>query len=262
MITAIRTELLKIRTTRLTLGLLGAAAGLSLMIVVIESAQAGTGATGSTAIPSLSTVGGLRDILTNTGFAMLVATVFGAIVASGEYRHKTATDTYLDEPNRTRVLGAKIVAAALVGLLFGLIATVITTIAGLAIASGKGYHIAIGSGTVAAYAVGAVGGAALMAAFGVAVGSLIRGQVGALIVVFVWSMAIESILSRVSGSLGRFLPLLSATTLAGANSTASMPPVPNTLHALAPGAVIALLFVYIVILAAVAAFTSIRKDVT
>lgn len=262
MITAIRAELLKIRTTRLTAGLLAAAAGLSAMIVLIEVSQAGAGGAGSTAIPALSSVAGLRDVLTNTGFAMLVATVFGATVSSGEFRHRTATDTYLDEPNRTRVLAAKVVAAAITGLVFGLVATVITTGTGLAVAAGEGYQIGIGTGDIIGYALGAIGGAALMAAVGVAVGALIRGQIGALIVIFVWSMAIESILGRLSAPLARFLPLLSATTIAGADSQASMPPVPAALHALRPGVVVALLVGYTAVLTIAAAFTSVRKDVT
>jgi ABC-type transport system involved in multi-copper enzyme maturation permease subunit len=262
MITAIRAELLKIRTTRLTAGLLGAAAGLTIVVVALEISQAGAGGSGATSIPALSTVAGLRDILTNTGFAILVATVFGVTVSSGEFRHRTATDTYLDEPNRVQVLTAKIISAMLVGVLFGLIAMGITTSVGLATAASEGYHIVIGGRDIAAFAAGAVGGSALMAGIGVAVGALIRGQLGALIVVFVWAMAVEQMLSRVSPSLGRFLPLLSATTMAGANSTASMPPVPPALHALAPGAVALVLIGIVLILAMTAALTTVRRDVT
>jgi ABC-2 type transport system permease protein len=262
MITAIRAELFKIRTTRLTAGLLGAAAGLTVLVIALEIAQSGTGTGGATSIPALSTAAGLRTILTNTGFAALVATVFGATVSSGEFRHRTATDTYLDEPNRVRVLIAKIISAMLIGVLFGLIATAITTSVGLAATAAQGYHIAISAGDIASYAAGAMGAAALMAGVGVGVGALSRGQLGALIVVFVWAMAVEQILSRVSPSLGRFLPLLAATTMAGADNMASMPPVPPTLHPLAPGAVALVLAGIVAVLAGAAALTTVRKDVT
>jgi ABC-2 type transport system permease protein len=261
MLTAIRTELLKIRTTRLTFGLLAAAAGLTLMVIILEVAQAGTGGVGATSIPSLATKEGLRDILTNTGFAMLVATVFGATVSSGEFRHRTATDTYLDQPNRVLVLVSKLIAGMIVGLLFGLIATVLTNAVGLGVASAKGYTIAVSSGDIVLYTVGAIVGAGLMAGVGVAIGALIRGQLPTLIVIFVWCMAVEQILSRVSPSLGRFLPLLTATTLGGANSTASMPPVPPALNALAPGAVVAVLAAIVFLLGGAAALTSVRKDI-
>jgi hypothetical protein len=131
MITAIRTELFKIRTTRMFLAMLGLAAALTLLVTVIESAQEG-GRSGTIAVPSLATAAGLRAIVTNTGFGMLVATVFGTIVASGEFRHRTATDTYLDEPHRIRVLTAKTIAGAAAGAVFGLAAAVLAKVGRLA----------------------------------------------------------------------------------------------------------------------------------
>ena len=43
---------------------------------------------------------------------MILAAVLGVIVASGEFRHTSATLTYLATPDRRRVLGAKAVAGA------------------------------------------------------------------------------------------------------------------------------------------------------
>jgi len=63
------------------------------------------------AIPSLATAGGLRDNLASTGFALLAAALLGVVITSGEFRLKTATDTYLDRPGRSRVLAAKTTAA-------------------------------------------------------------------------------------------------------------------------------------------------------
>jgi hypothetical protein len=47
------------------------------------------------------------------GFALLVAALLGVVTASSEFRLKTATDTYLDQPDRRRVLAAKTIAAAI-----------------------------------------------------------------------------------------------------------------------------------------------------
>lgn len=260
--TAIRTELLKIRATRLTAGLLAAAVGLSAVIVLIEVSQAGSGGTGSTAIPALTTSAGLRDVLTNTGFAMLVAAVFGVTVSSGEFRHHTATDTYLDEPSRVRVLAAKVLAAAVGGMHFGLAASAVTTATGVIAAEANGHALPIGIATIAGYALGAILGAGLMAAIGAALGTLIRSQISALIIIFAWCMALESILAKLSEPLARFLPLLSATTIAGADSQASMPPVPTGLHALQPALVVALLAGYTAVLAVVAGVGTARRDIS
>lgn len=164
MSTAVRTELLKIRTTRMSLGLLGLAAALTFLVTVIFAAQEG-GKSGSMTVPSLSSEAGLRAILTNTGFGMLVATVFGTIMASGEFRHKTATDTYLDEPHRTRVLVAKLIASLPAGAVFGLVAAAIATGVGLTFVAANGYDIALPTSTIARFAAGAILASALMAAW-------------------------------------------------------------------------------------------------
>lgn len=257
MITAIRAELYKITTTRMSYGFLGIAAGLTAMVTIVLSAQAGSGSM----VPSLATAAGLRDIVTNTGFAMLTAAVFGATVSSGEFRHKTITDTYLDQPDRVRVMAAKTIAAIAAGAVFGAVAAAIATGMGLMSASGKGYHVALAGGDFARYAAGAVLGAALLAGLGAVVGSLISAQVGAIVTVFVWCLAVEQILAGVSASAARFLPLLGAMTMAGAASRAGMPPLPNGIHPLPFAAMTGILAALLVILSAVTAHR-LSRDIT
>src|ERR1035437_6285742 len=122
MITAIKTELLKIRTTRLLVGMLAAAAAWTAMVCIIESSRSGPAGL----VPALWTEAGLRAVISSTGFATILASAFGVTISSGEFRHNTATDTYIDEPNRFRVLAAKVITAALVGLSFGLVGIAIT----------------------------------------------------------------------------------------------------------------------------------------
>jgi ABC-2 type transport system permease protein len=261
MIVGIRTELRKLRTTRMTWGLLGLAGVLTLLVTSVESAKEG-GKTGSITIPSLSTAAGLRDILTNTGFAILVAMVLGTIVASGEFRHRTATDTYLDEPNRTRVLAAKIIAGTVAGAACGLLAATVASGVALAFVAAKGYHVALPAGTFARYAAGAALAAALMAAVGVGIGSLVRGQIAAIIAVFAWGLGIEQIVGGLSRPLAAYLPVTAAGTLAGASNEAAMPPVPSGLHPLPAGAVAALLAGIAVVITALAARTTVQRDIS
>jgi ABC-type transport system involved in multi-copper enzyme maturation permease subunit len=260
MITAVRTELFKIRTTRMFLAMLGLAAALTLLVTVIESAQEG-GRSGTIAVPSLATAAGLRAIVTNTGFGMLVATVFGTIVASGEFRHRTATDTYLDEPHRIRVLTAKTIAGAAAGAVFGLAAAVLATGVGLVFVAANGYHVALATGTLARFAAGAVLASALMAAVGVGIGSLIRSQIGAIIAVFAWGLGVEQITGGLSRSIAAYLPVTAASTMAGATSEAAMPPVPSGLDTLPFGAVAALLAALAILISTLAAGTTVKRDI-
>jgi ABC-2 type transport system permease protein len=254
-ITAIRAELLKIATTRMPAGLLAAAAAWTALAAVIESARSGPGGL----VPALSG-GGLRDVLTSTGFALIIAMVFGVTVATGEFRHRTATDTYLDQPDRTRVLAAKMVTAGAGGLVFGLAGTVITTAAGVSFAAAKGFSLALPGATIARYSAGAILAAALLAGAGAALGTLIRSQIGAIIAVFAWCFGIEQILGGLSRHLAPYLPFTAAASMAGAASGA-MPPMPAGMTPLPLGAVAGLLASLAVLIAAVAARTTLRRDI-
>ena len=104
----IRVELLKLRTTRLTYGLLATAAGLT---ALFSRDRGGRGRPGK-GIGPLYTASGLNAVITAGVWALVLATVMGVTVSSGEFRHSTATLTYLATPHRGRVLAAKAVAGA------------------------------------------------------------------------------------------------------------------------------------------------------
>jgi len=256
-ITAIRAELFKLRTTRMYYGLLGIAAGLTLLVEIVLSGRSGT----TSLLPSLATAAGQRALATNTGFALLTAAVLGTIMSSGEFRHKTITDTYLDQPDRARVMLAKIVAALAGGALLGAVAAAIATMAGRMAVSMKGDTVALSGGDYTRYAAGTVLAAALLAATGCVAGSLIRSQIGAVIAVFIWSLAIEQILAGLSRSIARFLPLMGAATMAGANSRAAMPPLPDGIQPLSFATMAGILLTVLAVLAAGTAHT-LNRDIT
>jgi ABC-2 type transport system permease protein len=258
----VRTELLKLATMRLTYGLLAVAAALSALFSLLENRAAGTAGGG---VPPISTADGLRTVTTVTGFAMLFAAVLGSIVANGEFRHSTATLTYLTTPKRTRVLLAKVIAVACVGSLFGLVAGIIATGVGLAFVAGHGDHVALSAGTLAGHVAGAVVGAALLAALGVAIGSLVRSQLATVIGIFVWAIIIESLIGGLYTSTRPYLPYTAATTLAGTKlGSAAFGPA----HGLNGGdplpfaASVALIAAFAAAAALIAARTTVRRDIT
>jgi ABC-type transport system involved in multi-copper enzyme maturation permease subunit len=259
MIAAVRVELLKLRTTRSTLGFFAAAVGITALLAVLETANAGTGS--AMAIPSLATPAGLRDGIASTGFALLVAAVFGTSLASSEFRLKTITDTYLDDPNRTRVMASKAIAGAAGGALLGVASAATALTISLVTVSAHHYQVALSAGTIFRFAAGAVVGSALLAAAGVGVGSLIRNQVAAVIVVFAWGLAVEEILGASFSSVGPYLPYTAAAMTAGVTNGGGMPPIPRGIHPLSFVAVVALLAGIVVILSAISLLTTLRRDV-
>jgi len=260
MIRQIRIELLKLTTVRLTYGLMAVAAALTGIFSAIESGRAGT----SDGVAPLSTYSGLSAIVTGGVWGLIFAAVLGVTVSSGEFQHQTATLTYLATPNRTRVLAAKAVAAAAGGAVFGLVVDVIATGVGLGFVAGHHYPVSIGAVTFARFAVGHLVGGALMGSLGAVLGSLIRSQLAAVIGVFVWSIILESLLGGLFTSIRPYLPYTAATSLAGTALGAAGFGPSRTVSAGAPlpfAAATALLIALAVVLAAVAARTTVRRDI-
>lgn len=207
----IRVELLKLRTARMTYGLLATAAGLTVLFCVLEASRSGPGKT----VAPLSTAAGLTSVVAGGTWALLMAAVMGATLTSGEFRHSTATLTYLATPRRSRVLAAKTVAASLAGAVFGLVGYVIALGIGLGFIASRGYQVPVGDATLMRYGLGHVVAAALLAAIGAAFGSLVRSQIAVVIGVFVWTIVIESLIGGLFNSLQPYLPYTAATTLGG-----------------------------------------------
>lgn len=256
------TELLKLATMRLTWGLLAIAAALSALFALLENNQAGASGSG---VPPISTAEGLRTVTTVTGFAMLFAAVLGSIVANGEFRHSTATLTYLATPKRARVLAAKAVAAASFGSLFGFVAGIIATGVGLIFAAAHGYHVALSTITLVGHVAGAVLGACLLAALGVGIGSLVRSQLATVIGIFVWAIIVESVIGGLYTQVRPYLPYTAATTLAGAKlGNAAFGPA----HGLKGGgplpfiAAVGVIGAIALVVSLIAARTTVRRDIT
>jgi ABC-2 type transport system permease protein len=260
MIRQIRIELLKLTTVRLSYGLLAFAVALTGIFSAIEASRAGRTA----GVAPLDTYSGLSTIVTGGVWGLIFAAVLGVTISSGEFRHQTATLTYLATPNRTRVLAAKMAAAAAGGAAFGLAVYLVAAAVGLGFVAGHGYHVSVGTVTLVRYGAGHLAGGALLGALGAVLGSLVRSQLAAVTGVFIWSIILESLIGGLFTSVRPYLPYTAATTLAGtALGAAGFGPA----HAAGGGtplpfaAAAALLAGLAVVLAAVAARTTVRRDI-
>lgn len=115
---------------------------------------------------------GLASALSTTA---IVGAAFGALLGAGEYRHRTITLAFLTG-TRTQVLGAKVVVAAVVAGLYGLVVALLGPLLGGAVLGGQQLP---GWGQLAG--LGAIGilVCALWGALGAAVGTLVPNQAGA-----------------------------------------------------------------------------------
>jgi ABC-2 type transport system permease protein len=255
MTTLVRVELEKLRTVGLPWALLATSTAFTLALALLRAIRSsGQSANARLATGPLSTVRGLTEVLASPTYAMILAMTLGAAATAGEFRHGTATITYLAIPARTRVLIAKCCAALLAGALFGIAASAANTAVGLAFVAAHGYHLAVPAATIIRYAAGDAVGCALLAALGVAAGTLIRSQVAAVITVFAWAFLIEGSIGALSGSITAYLPFQAASSLAGAALPDGGTPLPFA----AAAAVTAAAF----LLAAALARTTLARDIT
>lgn len=206
--------------------------------------------------------GNLRDpatqgkALAHVGLAALLTLVFGIVAVSGEYRHRTITDTYLDTPRRGRVLAAKLIVYGLAGAAAGLVSTLAalaTTAAWWAI-KGDSFHLftaanwrTLGGGIAASLA---------FAVIGTGVGALVRNLVVAVAAALAWVALIEGIAGQLIGSgLARWLPFYASEALDRATMTGSLRLLPQWGGGL-------VLLAYAVVFAAAAVVITLNRDVT
>ena len=202
-------ELLKLRSTRMTAGLLLATLGLVALTVAVSVPDVGN----ENAPLSLGDPDLLADAVGSSfGVPQLLMVLFGTLAFTQEFRYGTVTSTYLGEPRRTRVLVAKWMSLAL--------ASVVITTATLALSVAFGIALIRsrdGDVTVAGHFWGVVAsGFVVMAAYGVigvAVGALVRNQIAAVVGVLVWMTAVEYTVIPAFPAIGRWMPLGATSAL-------------------------------------------------
>jgi ABC-2 type transport system permease protein len=148
--------------------------------------------------------------------------VLGILGVAGEYRHRTASATFLIEPRRWRVFAAKVMAHWFVGLLFGLLCgAVAVAIARIwAAASGMGLPLDIEAWRILG---GALVTVVLYGLLGVGVGALLRSQMAALATVLGWSLVVEPLLASLWPELGKYFPNGAASALTTAAGPDTLP---------------------------------------
>ncbi len=235
----LRAELLKLRTTpRTVVGLI-----LPLLAIVV------LGVVGNiTGQHDASTV--VSDILDVAGFANVIAVILGVLIVTWEFRHSTIAGTFMVEPRRERVIGAKTEAALLTGAMLALISIALAlTMTYIWIGGDQGVSF-----DVWGHAARMVAAAALYGAVGVGVGAIVRGQALAIVLSFIWFLIVEPLVVGLYDTVGRYLPGQALDRLAG--HTGGDHPQVGTAGA------VALSLAYTLAIVLVGAGLTVRRDVT
>jgi len=207
-INLIRAELRKLFSTKLWLWLLLGACVLSggstaLLIGFSDQAaaspQSGIPPVESDAFSQLALAGGAN--------AVVFFLILGIIGMTQEYRHRTATPTFLVTPKRGQVVLSKLLTYLGISLLFAVLVNAVVVAVALPWLSAKGAALSL-SGENLEVLLSSIGGAALYGMVGVGVGALLRNQVAAVVGALIYLFVAEPILRSVPATDGAytFLP--------------------------------------------------------
>ena len=231
MIRLVRAELVKLSTTRLFLWL-------GLLIVAL-SGFVTTITVLSTDKLSLATLDQQRSLVQFAAVGAIIALIVGIVQSSGEYAHGTIAHTFLVSPVRPRVMAAKLIAGAIVGVLVAGFAELVTWAIAAAWISGKSVPFLLDSRPILDTYLGILGAGALAAVLGVGLGAVLRRQTAAIVIALVWLLVGEPVLS-IAG-IQEYAPghAIAAVALAGERSSELLGVWPGLLVALVYGSVFA-----------------------
>ena len=210
--TLVRTELLKLRTTRVWWGLLLTGVLLAFLNAGLLAGTAGLALGGGQASPPPTDPAMLRSIYTG-GFAngYVITLCLGVLGMAGEYRHLTITPTLLAVPSRVRLVTAKLVTYLLAGLAYGVVFVASGAVLGAVIVVARGYPVGLGApGVVRSMLLSALG-CAVWAVFGLGLGTLITNQIVALLTAISFGVLAGPLLALALqaaklGSVAQYLP--------------------------------------------------------
>jgi ABC-type transport system involved in multi-copper enzyme maturation permease subunit len=191
----IKAEFAKLFTTKLWLWLLLGAIAFTAFVVSITIGFDGQANNGGT--PQVNTPDGQRNLFSSAGAASVWALILGAIAVTGEFRHQTVTPTFLATPHRGRVVVAKLITYAIVGIGYGIATIVIAIGIALPWLSAKNIDVSLGSNGIPAVLIGVAASVAVYALLGVGLGALIRNQIAAVVGALVYLFLLEQIISGV-----------------------------------------------------------------
>lgn len=248
---AVRAEVRKLFTTQVWFWLALLALGLTILVASLISA-----------FTQIDDGGVPIEALLNAaiGFAQLIAAVLGVIGITGEYRHLTATPTFLSVPRRGTVVSAKLLVYLLAGLVLGVLCVGAAIAVSYPWLSARGFSIDLGAESTMRIIIGGILAVAIYGIIGVGVGALLRNQVAAVVGIVIYLFVVEPILSAIP-KVQEAYPYLPGGAAAALTATED-PNVQSAVPLLDPWVGGVLLLAYGLVFAIVGSLLTVRRDVT
>jgi hypothetical protein len=195
MIRLVRAEWTKLFTTRVWIGLTLGACAMAGGFAALFTGFAGQTGNNGQALPGVGTSAYEQAAFGVSANATVLLLILGIIGMTQEYRHRTATPTFLVSPRRGRVVVAKLLAYALAAVPIGLLVVATDVLVVEIYAGARGTAPSLSGDNLRVLA-GAWAALVIYAVIGVGVGALLRNQVGAIVGSLVYLFVVEGIVIR------------------------------------------------------------------
>ncbi len=196
----VRAEWTKLFTTRVWLGLLLGAVAMVAGFTILLTTFAGDPESG---LPPVGSETYEEAAFATTAQVNILFLILGIIGMTQEYRHRTATPTFLTTPRRGRVVAAKLVAYALAAVPLALLVLAVDVVVVLLYAGARGDAPSLSADNL--QTLGAAGLVLVVfTVIGVGVGALLRNQVGAIVGALVYLYVVEPIVSSIGVLQGAY----------------------------------------------------------
>jgi ABC-type transport system involved in multi-copper enzyme maturation permease subunit len=199
----VRAEWTKLFTTRVWIGLLIGACVLVAGFAALFTGFAGVEQNGQPGLPPVGTDQFEQLAFAVSANATVLMLILGIIGTTQEYRHRTATPTFLTTPRRGRVVIAKLLAYLLAAVPFALAVIAVDVLVVTVYAGARGATPSLSGDNLRV-----LGGAGLalviFAVIGVGVGALLRNQVGAIVGALVYLYVAEPLIGSIGATAAAF----------------------------------------------------------
>lgn len=188
--------------------------------------------------------------------SLTIAPLFGLLLGlrsfTDEFRYGSIVPTLLASPDRSKVIAAKLVAAAGGGIALTLAATAVSIAIGVPLLVAKGVEVTWSASAMAEVVGRLLGATVLWTAIGVGVGLAVKHQVAAIAGALVWLLAAEGIFSGLVPNVAKYFPGAAGFAVVGINPAELLAPVMGAL----------LLAGYAAVAVAAGAIVMQRRDIT
>jgi ABC-2 type transport system permease protein len=199
----VRAEWTKLFTTRVWLGLLLGSCVLVTLFAVLFTAFAGGDSGNGPPLPPVGSEAYEELALATGANVNVLFLILGIIGMTQEYRHRTATPTFLTTPRRGSVVIAKLVAYLLAAIPLAAVVIAVNVLVVEIYAGARGDAPDLTGDNLRILGSVAVA-LVLFTVIGVGVGALVRNQVGAIVGALVYLFVVEGIVQLVPALSGAY----------------------------------------------------------